>query len=942
MRPSLLLLAVCLLGSIVAALAWFAADGAMPSPDGNQPAAVEATATDGDRSPEATVAADLDRRDAANPVPLPGVGEPTEDDERAEVALDQRSSPRVLVVRGDPPTPVPGAVVFFVTESQARDKLAKKPPPGAGQLRRWDWPSTLGQSATTGDDGSCMLPVAPEPWLCSAQVGAEFGFLVVPPRDRTHTLQLITDETVTLQTRGEDGKAVPMLPLAIVQQVGQPEAQILWEGDADRTGKAVVRHFQYVRQNRGNPDGELFAAMAKVPFATSVTFVGRPAATTPVELPVAPLASILVTLADHRGTPLLSRASVQLTGVRPVQVGTSPLRVPAGINAQRIDKPPGDAPVVLPWHELGIPLSLSAVFPAVRRQHLAGPFEAPTEPGQKVPVTMPLGRDHCVLAGRLALASDTGPAAWLPGLVPVAAALWRSDRDLFETTLDPLPDGRFDCVLTQRTDATEFWLELRLDPRHLPPVAEGEPPPRYGARVRLPALRGGERLELGTVVLGELPALVSGLIVDDEGKPVADADVQVQVHVPPAGDERNPRENWRPMALLRTRSFADGTFRVDGPLPFGSLRVRADTDQHFADSVPLHSQGQVVRIKIDRNGVLRGRVTLPDWVADGMVSLQLRPFDEAMRARDTRSIELSARRGGGRFTIEPLRPGRYDALVLLRNVKEPLAVLQDVFVVPGETRDRRFRPLDLSMSLHRFRLRAVDQSGQPFGLDGPIIARLPKSDGTFLEEGFRWQKGRAELITGSPLADLVFFGRGHRTVRTTLAAGDHDVMLPTSRPALVELPGLRALCGPQRKVRISVVLQGDTGLPASFGGVDQRSGERFGFARWDLGRSSGGWLGYTDTVEIPLLQSGKYQVLLRPHATDTERSLQGQLDLGVHELNVDGGYQPVRVALDPVAVGNMLQQLDQNQAAAQDRNRGNGNGNGNGNGGNNRRVDTGR
>ncbi|MBL8754767.1 MAG: hypothetical protein JNK15_15795, partial [Planctomycetes bacterium] len=203
-----------------------------------------------------------------------------------------------------------------------------------------------------------------------------------------------------------------------------------------------------------------------------------------------------------------------------------------------------------------------------------------------------------------------------------------------------------------------------------------------------------------------------------------------------------------------------------------------------------------------------------------------------------------------------------------------------------------------------------------FPLDGPIVLRLQKPDGSWAETGFRWQKGRAELVTPSALADLVFFGRGHRTVRLTLAPGEHDVLLPTVRPAQVELPGLRGLCGPTRKVRISAILLGDTGLPGSLGGTDQRNGERFSFSRWDLGRSSGGWLGVTDTVEIPLLQDGKYQIRLRPHATDTERSLQGDLDLGVHELKVDG-FDVVRVDLDPTAVLAMLQQLDQNQANAQ-------------------------
>jgi len=155
-------------------------------------------------------------------------------------------------------------------------------------------------------------------------------------------------------------------------------------------------------------------------------------------------------------------------------------------------------------------------------------------------------------------------------------------------------------------------------------------------------------------------------------------------------------------------------------------------------------------------------------------------------------------------------------------------------------------------------------------------------------------------------------------VRQLLAAGESDVRLPAVRPALLELPGTRALCGPNRKVRVSVILQGETGLPGALGGIDQRSGERFGFQRWDLGRTSGAWLGASDSVEVPLMVSGKYEILLRPHATDTERSPQGQISLGVHELQIDSGsWLPVRVAVDALRLGEALQQLDRQWAEAQ-------------------------
>jgi hypothetical protein len=253
--------------------------------------------------------------------------------------------------------------------------------------------------------------------------------------------------------------------------------------------------------------------------------------------------------------------------------------------------------------------------------------------------------------------------------------------------------------------------------------------------------------------------------------------------------------------------------------------------------------------------------------------------------------------------------GRYDALVTVRNLRDPVAVLPDVFVQPGESRDARLQPLDLREAVHRYRLRAIDQGGMPLAVDGPILARVTTTDGKPVDLTFRWQKGAAELIVASHVANFTFFGRGHQTVRALLAAGDSDVVLPATRPAVVTIPGLRALLGPYRKVRISAVLIGDTGLPGNLQGTDQRTGERFAFARWDLGRSSGAWLGAGDTIEIPLMQDGRYEILLRPHATDSEQSPQREMSLGRHALRVDS-WTPVRVPIDVLAVSRLVQQLD--------------------------------
>ncbi len=891
--------------SLVGALAlgsWVAAGTlAEPPQPPSAPPVVEVAAT----AVEAPiVTADAVREDALRQ-PVAAVAAPLApapvDADLDEPALEPSLAPKLRIVRGNPPAPVPNATVWFLAADAGRARQAKHGSP----LPEWEWPETFGVRVEADAEGVCELPLGEQPWICAARSGDEFGWSWAPPREQTRTIALQADETLQLAAQYPDDSPAAQVPLVVLQQFGGDEGRPIWRGDADRRGRATIRHFQLVRENRqGEQPPERFAATAAVAGATAVTLAGRPAPAEPVVLRVPPLGALRLQVVDHQGNPVLSRATVGVGGVaQPKFADKQAFVMPGRLVQPTAEKPPGSAPVVLPWQDVGGTLSGYARFPLDRQPAGSGPQPGPKEAGATAAIRVPLRADQLVVAGQFVLADGTPVEQ-----AAIEAALWNREQEIWTVRLDTVGDGRFDFVGTPRPEF-ETFLEVRLPLKQAPPAVRNafdlDPETRLGARVRLPQMRARSRLDLGVITLAPLPPLVTGYVLDDLGLPIADADVHAQQQDPNAPKDRDP---WRMMSLFRTRSAADGSFRIDGFLPPGKLRVRADTDLHFADSVPLHTQGQDVRIRIERNGILRGRILLPEWVADGAATLTLRPFDEQLRQRNTRSVELSARRGG-RFTVEPLRMGRYDAIITLRNLGEPVATIPDVFVQPGETRDARFRPLDLRGALHRYRLRAVDQAGSPLALDGPILARVTKLDGKPADLTFRWQKGRAELITASHVAQFTFFGRGHQTVRTLLAAGDTDVVLPATRPALVTIPGLRALVGPYRRVRVSAVLVGDTGLPANMNGVDQRTGERFGFARWDLGRSSGGWLESGDTVEIPLMQDGVYEILLRPHASDSEQSPQREMSLGRHRLRVDS-WQPARVPVEPLTLARLLQQLD--------------------------------
>ncbi|HEU4420063.1 MAG TPA: carboxypeptidase-like regulatory domain-containing protein, partial [Planctomycetota bacterium] len=645
MRWLAALLGLCLLGGLAASwLAWSRSDVGPPPPVADpvgvptaEPGAAVETAED-----MHPANADLDQ------VEQPADRDAEAERVDAEPPVDPTRAPRVQVVRDNPPVAVADAVVHYVTREQAEVFLRAR----KQTMPRYEWPEALGQRVRTGADGIVQLPATETPWLCAASLGDEFAFTAVPPGERLVVMHLVLDETVTVHATCADDRPVAFLPIALLQRAGNGEVRTVWQGEAAANGRAVVRHFQLVlerqpAEKRESPPRYAALAMAPLPAPVAVEFA-RPVPREPIRLCLPPIGGLEVLLTDHRGTPLLSPAVV-IAQVERKEEPTQPFPFAAGLTNRRQQKPVGAEPVSLPFIGASTPLRVVARFPHDRRAAQLSPLTGPGQADEQKRVTLPLAPHHVVLAGRLLL----------PTRAPVATAtwpavLWRADRDLETCTLHTIADGRFDLVLGTRSDATEYWLEVAAVP-YLIDLHEGKHDEAVlGARVHVPGLPGGQRIELGDIVLGEAPVLTSGEVVDDQGQPVPDASVNVQQEEParPGRNEPN-RDPWRNLPLLATKTGPDGTFAMFGSFPPGRLRVRADTDLHFADSVPLQSQGQQLRIRIDRNGILNGRVLLPDWVADGTVTLTMRPFDEQQQKRDTRSVGLG-RRGGGRFTVQPL------------------------------------------------------------------------------------------------------------------------------------------------------------------------------------------------------------------------------------------------------------------------------------------------
>ncbi|MGK0203694.1 MAG: hypothetical protein ACI89X_000387 [Planctomycetota bacterium] len=851
--------------------------------------------------------------------------------------------PHVLVVRGDDQQPVANALVCFIPESDPRvsngrnrqvSRWSSQRRPASGT--RWDGPELHGKRLRTDPFGKVQLPGGTGRLLCSAAKDGEFGFLAVPARLGSHTITLQPDEELLIVVKyaGAPQRAAASVPVAVLQEYKVNRTSRIWRGTTDERGNAIVRHLQLLRRDVAKGEGftERFAALAMIPSvpATTAEFDGRPLKQASVQLTLPPHGSIVAKLVDHSGKALLSSARITFG---PQALTPGDMRISSSYLKTSVSKPVGMAPIELPYAQIGMQVQLSARYPHDRRSGQSKPTSGPAKTGQKVAIAIPPLARHTVFAGRFLHANGIAIAAQKVGIT-----IWRDDKVSSTVSAETIDNGQWDLVLAGRTEEARWRMEFRCLQAATGDAVTGT---WLGAIVELPPWPPGKRIELGNIVLGELPPLAAGIVVDDRGDPVANASVNIQQEQPQtksSGSRTNNlrqfdtgqlqltfegasgsslsngwlsntrQQRWRSMRHLAAITAADGTFHIHAPMPTGTLRITADTGDHASQSVSLTGPTSNLRIVISRNGALKGLVLVPEWLPDGAVSITVRAR-EKNEGRQSNTSTRIRKSSDGKFVLQPLRPGRYDVLVMMRNLKAPMASVLDVTVQPGINKEPRLQPIDVRQSLFRYYLRAFDDASQPFSLDGPIHARFQQPDGSFVESGFRWQKGKAELISVHASVELTFFGRGFEPMKQQYGPGEHDVLLKKLRPAMVQVAGARGLSGPTRKVRISAILIGETGLPSSLSGTDQMTGRNFSFARWDVGRSSGGWLGQTDVVEIPLMTAGKYQLLFRAHATESTGTPQTSVTLGTFELRPDG-TTITNVPLNVAEVAEALRVID--------------------------------
>jgi hypothetical protein len=957
-RPGILA-AVCVLGA-AAVFALF------PSGSSDADAPLGATPADADAVPGVARAAEgVARSDGERSFED---GDLDADLQRLEVESDEGPEVdglRLRLVDAAGGGPVAGATVRVLPEAPWRLRGPEGLVASLGAL------SERGVERTSAADGVVVLPAFRRQALVAAEWEGLFGARLVSADESEPVLELQFDQTVTVRVVDGVGRPTPGVQVALAVDLLQTIDDRATE-TSDEAGLATFRHVQMLRSQRPVADvrltanvqdlsnrlavleadvangrftiqlgapapqpasgndirqlrGELrsaqreiflqmgrgrgtneargapgpaaaavdyadFLVYARVPQLTPAVlrFAATAVPTGVLSLGIGSVGAMEFRLVGPDGTPLASpcRVEVRRSQSNPLPGSVEPA-IAAALQRSRgasADKPLGAESVLVAPVGSGSLVDVMVRFAdrdfAFDQKNVEGPF------GDEVRVVDLVVPDwFTTVTGRL-VGADGAPLPGQSGEFLVSGNKGRIEGE----PLVADEDGRFELPLRLRGPLGPYQLEIQSR------FAEEVP---AGALVALPELQSGRRHEIGDVRLDALPILVAGTVRDDRGEVVAGAGIQLQSWNPGVGASGG----YTDVAYVRGQAGEDGTYRLHGAARADRVRVVVRQRGHStAVSGDLPAGARFDAVLVREGGILAAGL-LPEWAPRGAVELVV--------SRDGKAVRREGLRGGsdGRFRarIGGLAPGRYDLAFTLRGYGD-LGEVQFVDVVPGGYESAR--EIDLRDRLFRFVVSLKDAAGQPQGDPGsPLLAEVVGADGRRSWSAFAWRGGKAEFFAPQRAVSVVAMGPGRAPVRADIVPGETELTLNGLQPVEIELPGLRAMVG-ERRVRVSLVYEGDTGLPMSdTQAVDAVRGGSRGYPRASLGKSGGGWLGDDDRTSVPLMLEGRYQVVLRL----SQNGSRGNVSREVGTIAVLlGGPEPQRVVVPPpfAIVQQMIAELE--------------------------------
>lgn len=670
--------------------------------------------------------------------------------------------------------------------------------------------------------------------LLLAEVRGERGVLFVPAASTTPaTLEIGSPLELAVRVIDGTGAGRSGIPVGVAKRDHSISAEAGVRAFTDETGLAMLRDLDLELNGRAST-GKWWVGFAFPSGAAKGRAVELTGAAPVVELDLPPTGSLAFQVVGAGGEALhvAGKATLDVRRIRhPDGESKASTRSEAYEVAIGAD---GSSSV----DDVGLGLCFRGEALLAGRKPAHFDAVGPARAGERVTIAIPAGIAGPTVAGR---AFDAAMAP-LPEAELVAEVACRDAPPIAgEAKVSARTDeeGRFVFDLS-KADVGE-----RAGPAVVTIARRGGRTTAASARIELAsgALAAGDAaVDLGEVVLADLPQLCSGKVVDDRGEVVDGATVALASRDAGGHAGGTATSVW-------CRSHSNGRFELCGPPPTAPRAVTASARGYLsAPPVEFREGASDLELVLTRAGAIVGSITLPDHIGSRRFGAWLRRADAPETAAAEPGERATIGTAGG-FRWGELAPGTWAVRIGLGDASDPKAPVVDVSgieVKAGETtQDERLTGVDVARRLRLLIVDVRDADGAP--VKGGSVATVANGAVPRIES--RLRHGCALLASPSDDFEVDVLAPGFQPRRVKAQPGPLTVVLEPGIPIHVIAP----LDHPRDA---NLVLGGIRLLPAAADAADHAAAIRVQV----------GAAGEADAV-VP--RSGKYLAELEYRRRDT-------------------------------------------------------------------------